>query len=250
MADSAAGTTQARPTTRLGGGTGPLALSEREAGRAYGAGSQWGALAIWLAALVGAVALGLGISDYFLDHPFVLAYLLAYAGFCAANLLIGTLARTADSERGLERLAAPEQLLVLLFFGAVPLEKSYFYGGEPSPWLGALGCLIELFGLWLVLGARMQRDLRARGRREESRGFLSSGFYRYIRHPVHLGELLVLLGWAFEYGAWVVGLAMLVVGALVLRRRILLEEAQMLHRLGEPYRQYLARTDRVIPVLW
>jgi hypothetical protein len=47
-----------------------------------------GELAIFLVAVVGAVALGLAITSYFTAHTYIAAYLLAYAGFRCADLLV------------------------------------------------------------------------------------------------------------------------------------------------------------------
>src|SRR5258706_1410306 len=49
---------------------------------------RFGELVIFLVAVVGAVALGLAISTYFRAHTYIAAYLLAYAGFRAADLLV------------------------------------------------------------------------------------------------------------------------------------------------------------------
>src|ERR1700733_13973057 len=47
-----------------------------------------GELLIFLVAVVGAVALGLAITSYFRAHTYIAAYLLAYAGFRCAELLV------------------------------------------------------------------------------------------------------------------------------------------------------------------
>src|SRR5580658_214319 len=47
-----------------------------------------GELAIFLVAVVGAVTLGLAVTSYFRAHTYIAAYLLAYAGFRAADLLV------------------------------------------------------------------------------------------------------------------------------------------------------------------
>src|ERR1039458_4698218 len=47
-----------------------------------------GELVIFLVAVVGAVALGLAITSYFTAHTYIAAYLLAYAGFRCADLLV------------------------------------------------------------------------------------------------------------------------------------------------------------------
>src|SRR5260370_30682572 len=49
---------------------------------------RMGELLIFLVAMVGAVALGLGVTSYFRQHVYIAAYLLAYACFRLADLLV------------------------------------------------------------------------------------------------------------------------------------------------------------------
>src|SRR5882672_12166315 len=50
--------------------------------------SQYVELIVYLVAVLGALALGLGITSYLRDHPYIFAYLVAYAGFRFADLLV------------------------------------------------------------------------------------------------------------------------------------------------------------------
>src|SRR5271170_4382315 len=74
----------------------PVAVSQAPAAREIRA--RLGNLTSFLVAVIGAVALGLGISDYLSEHPFVVAYLLAYAGFRIADVML-------TDDRGAEREA-------------------------------------------------------------------------------------------------------------------------------------------------
>ncbi|MGH7905593.1 MAG: hypothetical protein ACREP6_03105, partial [Candidatus Binataceae bacterium] len=117
-------------------------------------------LIIFLVAILGAIAFGLGISDYFGDHPYLSAYLIAYAGFLIADQLVrddGGIAAAPAFARHFYPIP------ILLLFAAAPFERTYIYGGEPAGWLRALGLLIELLGLWLALGARIQWSYFAPG---------------------------------------------------------------------------------------
>jgi protein-S-isoprenylcysteine O-methyltransferase Ste14 len=208
-----------------------------------------GELVIYLAAILGAIALGLGISDYFFDHPYVSAYLIAFAGFIVAEHLV-----RASEARGRPDPAfayTTGRLPILLLFAAAPFERTYIYGGEGPGWAGAIGLLIELLGLWLALGARIQWSYFAASAPESaSKGIISNGFYGRIRHPIYAGSFLVLLAWPFEYGSPITFLIVLAVGATVLRREIAHEERAMLARWGEDYAAYQAATDSMIPGFW
>ena len=203
---------------------------------------------IFLFAVIGAVALGLGITDYFREHKYVYAYLLAYAGFRFSDLLVRDDREDGPAHEELgHRIAV--QLPLLAMFAAAPFERTYVYGGTMPESIGALGLLIELLGMWLALGAHIQLGYlssRTAGRPD----LVRRGFYRYIRHPVHAGTFLVTLGWPLEYGAPVTLLATFIIGVIVLRRRIKSEEETLIAHFGEQYENYQRETDALIPTLW
>ncbi|MGO9452394.1 MAG: methyltransferase family protein [Candidatus Binataceae bacterium] len=206
---------------------------------------------IFVTAVIGAVAMGLGISDYFREHRYVAAYLLAYIGFRFADLLVGddpnrqTPPLSGFSERVLNELP------ILIVFAAAPFERTYFLGGEAPAWLGALGLLLELAGLWLALGSRIQLHFLSSDQSGRERMVLvKTGFFRYIRHPVYAGVLLVLFAWPLEYGAPVVAILTMIIGGVVARRQITADEKVLLARFGEEFEEYCSTSDALIPSIW
>jgi protein-S-isoprenylcysteine O-methyltransferase Ste14 len=205
---------------------------------------------VFLVAVVGAVALGLGITDYFIAHPYLCAYLVAYAGFRLADVL---LREDFEPPPDTARLSGSilRQLPVLLLFAAAPFERTYIYGAEPARWVQAFGFLLELLGLWLALGARIQLGFFSSVPEPGApRVLVRSGLYRHIRHPIYLGEFLVVFAWIFECGAPLVAIITLVVASIIGRRRIAAEEAEMRAQFGEEYVQYMRETDAFIPGVW
>jgi protein-S-isoprenylcysteine O-methyltransferase Ste14 len=243
-----------RPTGSLKPGTGALAAAPEP--------TRWSTriftrdlllrlaeLAIFLTAMIGAVALGLGITDYFHDHRYVAAYLLAYAGFRLADLLVRDEGEDVRRDSLAPRILGQMPLLVL--FAAAPFERTYGYGGEAPAWAAALGLLLELAGLWLALGARIQLHFFSSDRAgREGAQLVRSGFYKYVRHPIYSGMFLVLFAWPFEYGAPVTALFTLVIGAFVLHRQIRGEELLLRERYGPEYADYCRETDALIPSIW
>jgi protein-S-isoprenylcysteine O-methyltransferase Ste14 len=201
-------------------------------------------LAILFCATIGAVALGLGISDYLIEHSYVLGYLVAYAGFRISDTIL-----RADSEAARDRETAMPRWIgevpILLLFAAAPFERTYLYGGETPEGIAATGLLLELIGLWIAIGARVQLRFGAREHR-----VVRGGFYRFVRHPVRAGSLLVLIAWPLEFGAPIVALATLVIVLIASARRMHEEEAELLLRFGEEYEAYIQQTDRLIPNVW
>lgn len=206
-------------------------------------------LAIFLAAVVGAVALGLGISDYFSEHAYVGAYLLAYGGFRLADVLVREDERHDQRDELGRRIG--EQLPLLALFAAAPFERTYLLGGGPPEWLSIFGLILALVGFWLALGARIQLAFYAFDPRNPGRRVLvRSVFYRHVRHPMYLGLFLALAAWPLLYGAPIVLVTALVVGGLVAHHHIAAEEALMRDRFGEEYEDYCRETDALIPSLW
>ena len=83
--------------------------------------------------------------------------------------------------------------------------------------------------------------------RETGKGALvTSGIYRYIRHPQYTGLLLMSLGMLIEWAT----LPMLIlypVMVLLYVRLAKKEERDMLAEFGDDYRDYMKRTKRFIP---
>ncbi len=238
-------TRRTRPHTRIDKSRNPKSLRQERAGREIDReiGRRLGGLAVFLVAVVGAVALGLGISDYLGEHPYVTAYLLAYAGFRIASVMLTDIGETRDDARARWRRELP----LLLLFAAAPFERTYLYGGEAPQGVAAFGLLMALGGLWLAIGARVQWRFGA-GR--EGQTVVRSGFYRYVRHPVRAGIGLILFAWPFEYGAPITAVVTIAVLFAVSRRAIRTEESELIARFGEEYESYRRETDRLIPNVW
>ncbi len=205
--------------------------------------------AIFLVAVIGAIALGLGITAYFVEHRYVFAYVVAYAGFRFSDLLVR---EDTDDLPAREELVRRiwVQLPLLAMFAAAPFERTYVYGGLAPQWLSALGLLLELCGMWLALGARIQLGFFTSGRNPEDTVPVKRGFYRYIRHPIYAGTFLVTLSWPLVYGAPVTAMATFIIGAIFCYRRMRDEDAAMLERFGEEYEAYMRETDALIPTIW
>src|SRR5258707_8624977 len=112
--------------------TGPLKIAQPHFIRSLA--MRFGEAAIFLLAVIGAIALGLGITDYFAEHRYVFAYLVAYAGFRCSDLLIRQDAEDLSARDELVRRISV-QLPLLAMFAAAPFERTYIYGGPPPGWL-------------------------------------------------------------------------------------------------------------------
>lgn len=75
---------------------------------------------------------------------------------------------------------------------------------------------------------------------------VNTGLYRFVRHPSYTGALICALGFTIAYTNWLAPLMVLVL-AYGYTRRIPAEERAMVEGLGEPYKQYITGTKRLIP---
>lgn len=207
-------------------------------------------LVVFVVAVVGAVSLGLGITEYFDEHPYTLAYLIAYAGFRFADVMVRE-DFEPPPDAALLSGSILRQLPVLLLFAAAPFERTYLYGGEVARWAQATGLLMELLGLWLALGARIQLGFFSST--PESGGprtLVRNGLYGKIRHPIWLGEFLVVFAWTLEFGAPIAAACTAIFGIVMGRIRARNEEAEMLAQFGDDYARYMQETECFIPGIW
>ena len=117
---------------------------------------------------------------------------------------------------------------------------------SPSPIVVAL----QAAGVALMLWARFtfgRRSFHAVANPTEG-GLVTTGPYRFIRHPIYTAVCLFVLPAAVAHWSAVsVGCGMLVLAAALVR--IFLEERMLVVRYPE-YRQYAAATARMIPLVF
>jgi protein-S-isoprenylcysteine O-methyltransferase Ste14 len=97
-----------------------------------------------------------------------------------------------------------------------------------------------------VLGAFFTRTLRVTSEQR----VVSEGPYRVVRHPGYLGDILLWTGAALATLNWiaVICLPLAALGAYTYRIRV--EETMLRETLGEAYRAYMARTWRLVPLVY
>jgi protein-S-isoprenylcysteine O-methyltransferase Ste14 len=76
---------------------------------------------------------------------------------------------------------------------------------------------------------------------------VTDGPYRWIRHPSYTGAFITVIGFGLALGN-AAGMAALV-GCVALGYfyRIRVEERMLVESLGQPYREYMTRTARLVP---
>ena len=92
--------------------------------------------------------------------------------------------------------------------------------------------------------------MRAHGLRiVEDQKLVTTGVYRYIRHPLYLGEFCRNIGIPLFFNS-LMRLIIILLGNLFLLIRVGIEEEMLVEEFGDEYREYMKRTKRLIPLLY
>jgi protein-S-isoprenylcysteine O-methyltransferase Ste14 len=203
-------------------------------------------------AYLGLAILGAGGFAAFFSHKALPA--LAVAFFALAGVAVfagGNLSPGVREDRSNRWVIAALALIGLLaaFLPAYTDRMGFWtIGGDSLRWAGVL--LFSVGGalrLWpvFVLGHRFSGLVAI----QPGHTLVTTGIYRFIRHPSYLGLLVSSFGWglAFRSGVGVL-LAALMIPPLI--ARIGAEERLLREAFGAAYEAYCARTSRLIPGLY
>jgi protein-S-isoprenylcysteine O-methyltransferase Ste14 len=86
--------------------------------------------------------------------------------------------------------------------------------------------------------------------RVENQKIISTGLYKFIRHPGYLGQFIIFMGISISISNWLSILLMMIPVTLGYLYRIKVEEKFMTDQFGESYQHYQDRTKRIIPLLY
>ncbi len=145
-------------------------------------------------------------------------------------------------------------LLLPVVIGVVlwPLEPGRLGWQEValSTWLRAAGLGVEVAGLALLVWVHeaLRENFSPFLRIRADHRLIESGPYRRVRHPMYTAFALILIGFALITQS---GLLLVATGLMMaaLRHRTRQEEAMLIGRFGEAYRDYMGRTGALLPLL-
>ncbi len=112
-------------------------------------------------------------------------------------------------------------------------------------WTGVVILAIGISLLSWTLG-RLGRNLTDTVVTREAHTLVTEGPYRWVRHPFYDALALFVIAFALVTASWFI----LVTGVIVfilLALRSRTEEALLLARFGDPYREYMESTGRFLP---
>jgi protein-S-isoprenylcysteine O-methyltransferase Ste14 len=131
-----------------------------------------------------------------------------------------------------------------------PASRAFFQRRASVPvnsMEGVAGLLLCIAGFGLAVWARrhLGRNWGMPMTLKEGHELVTTGPYRYVRHPIYTGMLLALVGSAFVTGR--AGLVIIAAMAIYCFYSARTEELLMLRQFPEQYARYKARTKAIIP---
>jgi protein-S-isoprenylcysteine O-methyltransferase len=146
--------------------------------------------------------------------------------------------RPPPADRGSTRFLGIAFGLGLLALAASPILNAQGWGATGyEAVVGWTGVAVLVGGLAML-------------RHAEGQAILASGPYRLLRHPGYAGLLLAWGGAGLATANWAVTLAVALLMVVAYRYRIAAEEAMLLDAFGDRYREYAARTWRLVPYVY
>ena len=112
-------------------------------------------------------------------------------------------------------------------------------------WIGAAASAVSVLLLvWMFnsLGKNITDSVTIRN----EHSLVTSGPYRYIRHPLYVFGALLFLSISLIMGSWFIPLVGIPIYAILIYRTGI-EEEMLTERFGNKYTQYMERTGRFFP---
>ncbi len=209
------------------------------------------AQAFFLALSVGLILLAGGLE--FVMRPVGLAFVVIWLALAAATAALRLPGKRSVYDR--RQVVARAVLGVVGFLGLLavgPWEYTHLSGPLPRDgvlaWIGialfAAGTFLYAWAMWSLHGQFTIRLSVKPGDR-----LVTTGPYRFVRHPGYSGFVLALPGMTLALGSLaILALTVLLVAWIVTRIRD--EEAMLVAEFGDAYRAYQTRTKRLIPFLY
>ncbi len=124
------------------------------------------------------------------------------------------------------------------------------FGVVPPSWCTALGIILMFLGGALLLACGLIFGAKGQGTPavfDAPRHFVVVGPYRFVRNPMYIAGLILLVGFGFFQRS--ISMVLFVVPMFFLFQLfvVYVEEPGLLRRFGQPYLAYKERINRWIP---
>jgi protein-S-isoprenylcysteine O-methyltransferase Ste14 len=115
-----------------------------------------------------------------------------------------------------------------------------------------IGSIIEAIGLFIRINAinTLKKHFTYTITKIEHHELIETGWYKHIRHPGYLGQLIIFTGIALTLSNWLSIIGMILPVFLGYYYRIIMEEKFLVKQMGQQYIDYQKRTNKLIPFIF
>ena len=155
---------------------------------------------------------------------------------------------------GFPRFFAWEAILVLFLLNVEYWFVNPLAWYQVLSWLMLVACIIPVIWGALLLN-KLGKPVEKRAEDssllafEKTTALVTSGIYRYIRHPLYSSLLLLAWGIFFKFPSWIGGL-IAILATFCLYLTALDDEAECMLFFGPLYQGYMKKTRRFIPFVF
>jgi protein-S-isoprenylcysteine O-methyltransferase Ste14 len=114
-----------------------------------------------------------------------------------------------------------------------------------------LGIIIMIIGGLILSVSRYQLNKFTYGggslSEEKAQNLITKGMYRYVRHPIYFGGLIMTFGLELALRSIMVLSVHIIIFLVIFNDRMKKEETVLLEKFGEEYRKYKNTTKKLIP---
>lgn len=123
----------------------------------------------------------------------------------------------------------------------------FMFSTATNAYLGVLGLVLCAAGVAIAIWARVNlgRNWGMPMSLREGHELVTTGPYRWVRHPIYSGFLLVMLGSAFTDGAFWLVILIISAGYFIYSAKA--EEKTMMEQFPDQYPAYMKRTKMLVP---
>lgn len=116
------------------------------------------------------------------------------------------------------------------------------------PWIRWSGAVPLLFGAaWMIWALhRLGENLTVSIDTKEDHALITTGPYRWVRHPLYTGGMIESIGLCLMMANWFVAIAAGLFWSLMAVRTPM-EERQLIETFGDAYLHYMERVGRFVP---
>jgi protein-S-isoprenylcysteine O-methyltransferase Ste14 len=162
------------------------------------------------------------------------------------------LSKKSLEEKTSDRIPSLARLLFFVGLIVSAYDNAVLQQGKLDHWgVRILGVALFISGICLYFISRITlgRFFSEAIRIKTEHKLITSGSYRFIRHPIYLGEILYFISIPMIFSS-IYGFIVMLILIPILIHRIGVEERALISKFGSEYIEYTHKTKKLIPCIY